>query len=752
MNASVSRRAVAWLVAGIVPVIGFAEDNVFTGAGLWSDTSLWSLAHIPTPAELAWVNGAATLESSQTTAGMNVQGALDITGAATAYSSSGQVLVGCFATNGTLTQTGGSFETTGDFYIGEYTTGSVTFTDTDVILAKCVIGRNSGGVGTYVQQGGSVHFQGSHAVIASGAATTKGTMSITDTALSSVPAFVVGYADGAFYATNSTITCTNLFSVANLLNSKGYAELVGSAILDSTGVSLGEGTNSVASLHAYQSSLTSDYVRVGSSAQSTAMLTLDHSRTKTANFYIGYNAGATGTVTLTDGSITTTTDMYAGYDGVGSISNIASTIRTPLLGVAYNSSTAKGYLYCGPGSTTEVTSAAFQIGRYGPGTVDCHGFVDVQSSTLGLYIGNIAGAEGTLNLYPGSQIKIKYILVAGYTAGTGTINQHGGDMLVSDQVTIGGVNISTAAKGCYNLYGGTFTALKTVYFGRLGSGDFLVSGGTAIFSESVNGLTLGTYAGSTGRVYLVTGTLGVGRIRRHLGYGEFFFDGGTLKALADRDIFCQGLDKAEIRAGGAKIDTDDKTITIAQSIAHDSRAGAPAKDGGLTKLGAGTLTMTGALGFTGDLGANGGTLNLAAATCALASGAGLWGDGTLVPPSGALAVPADSWVTPGGTNGVGTLTVNGNLTVNGELRPRISSDGAACGRLAVTGTLLFPPGSSLVIQNPEDMANGVSYTFASATSVSGTPTLSNLPGKWVFKTDSNQLRAVYLSGTLIRVR
>ncbi len=292
MRASAKIRTVARLLAGVTPLICFADDNVFTGAGLWTEPSFWSLGHIPLTSELAWVNGTAALDSSQTTAGLNVQGALAITGETTAYLSSGEVLIGCFGTNGTLTQTGGSFNTTSNFYIGEARTGSVSFIDTEVTLNKCVIGHNGGGVGSYVQQGGSVHFTGSHAVLASGTATTKGTMSITDTALSSVPAFVVGYTDGKFYATNSTINCDNIFAVANILGSKGTAELVGSAILDCTSVSLASGTNSVATLYAYQSSLTSDYVRVANSGQSTAVLTLDNSLAKTATEFSAGYAGA----------------------------------------------------------------------------------------------------------------------------------------------------------------------------------------------------------------------------------------------------------------------------------------------------------------------------------------------------------------------------------------------------------------------------------------------------------------------------
>ena len=840
------RRAAVGVLAGLVPVICLALDNVFTGTGLWSNDALWSLSHIPTPEELAWINGTAALDSSQTTAGLNVQGALDITGAATTYLSSGQVLVGCFATNGTLTQTGGSFESGGDFYVGEAKTGSATFTDTDVTLAKCVIGHNAGGVGNYVQKGGTVRFQGSHAVLASGTSTTKGTMSITDTAMSCVPAFVVGYTDGKFYATNSTISCTNIFAVANLLGSKGTAHLVGSAILDCTSVTVAGGTNSVAKLYAYQSSLTSDYVRVGYSIQSTGTLTVDNSLVKTAmefslgyagygtvsnvsslieaptvfvgqlagssgnlfmqdgvltapiiyagysgagfveadhsslsastaiyagmnagsygqislvssdtvapNFSIGRTADATGSVTLASGTITASSALYAGYEGVGVFSNLAGTVQASTLGVAFNTNLftgSTGYMYCGPGSTSKVSNI-LQVGRGGNGTVDCYGSIDVSPTINGLYIGNLAASEGTFNLYPGATLYVRNQIVLGYTTGSGTFNQYGGEAVASAYLYLGYNNSS--AKGFFNLYGGTLTVSNTVYVGRYGTGELRVSGGHAIFEEKTLGLTVGTFAGATGRVYLVNGILATGRTRGVNGYSEFFFDGGTLAALASSTSFMTGLSLTEVRAGGAKIDTAGYNITVGQSLAHDTRGGEPAKDGGLTKLGAGTLTMTGTLGFTGDLGADGGTLNLSGATYSLASGSGLWGSGTLAPPSGGLSVSSDGFVAPGDTNGVGTLTVNGNLTVNGETRITISPDGATCGRLAVTGTLLFQAGSSLVIQNPDDMQKGVNYSFVTATTVSGTPAIENLPPLWSLQTRDNKIRAVYLSGTVISIR
>jgi autotransporter-associated beta strand protein len=125
---------------------------------------------------------------------------------------------------------------------------------------------------------------------------------------------------------------------------------------------------------------------------------------------------------------------------------------------------------------------------------------------------------------------------------------------------------------------------------------------------------------------LVTGATGVGTIN---------FDGGTLTAsagvltyydtvldgdppaLALKELTATGLTDfiqgagvtVNIKAGGAKIDTNGLDVTITQALNHD----ADGLDGGVTKLGDGQLTLSGALSYTGDTTVAQGTLNLTTA-------------------------------------------------------------------------------------------------------------------------------------------
>jgi fibronectin-binding autotransporter adhesin len=134
------------------------------------------------------------------------------------------------------------------------------------------------------------------------------------------------------------------------------------------------------------------------------------------------------------------------------------------------------------------------------------------------------------------------------------------------------------------------------------------------------------------------------------GSSKFYFNGGILKpTVNDEDValalagmagqgepaqtlFMQYLTQVVVQEGGAIIDTDGNSITIAQNLEH---GGALAKDGGLTKLGEGTLILSGINTYTGDTIVSEGTLRLAE-TAGLkfvigASGVNNWitGTGTL---------------------------------------------------------------------------------------------------------------------------
>jgi autotransporter-associated beta strand protein len=117
--------------------------------------------------------------------------------------------------------------------------------------------------------------------------------------------------------------------------------------------------------------------------------------------------------------------------------------------------------------------------------------------------------------------------------------------------------------------------------------------------------------------------------------------------------------------------------------------------GGLTKAGPGTLTLTGASGYTGPTTVNGGTLlvngTLPGGGGATVNNGGTLGGGGSI--AGPVAVNPGGIVAPG--TSIGTLSVTGNVTLNGIYRPEVSATPASSDLLQITGNLTLGPASVL---------------------------------------------------------
>ncbi len=168
----------------------------------------------------------------------------------------------------------------------------------------------------------------------------------------------------------------------------------------------------------------------------------------------------------------------------------------------------------------------------------------------------------------------------------------------------------------------------------------------------------------------------------------FNFNGGILRARSDNPHFMEGLTSAYVKSGGARIDDSGYAITINQPLL-DGGGG-----GGLTKLGAGTLTLSGNYGFstyTGPTVVSNGTLVIS--TLSFGGGGALVVadagnleisdySSSLSSPSLTLGASGGACVTfhyPYGNGYVPLLTV-GNLTVNGPAYINISGTGFTPGQ------------------------------------------------------------------------
>jgi len=401
------------------------------------------------------------------------------------------------------------------------------------------------------------------------------------------------------------------------------------------------------------------------------------------------------------------------------------------------------------------------------------------------------GGLGTYNLMNGSlNIAAGNSWIGGY--GTGTFNQTGGAVTSTNWFSIGRQIGST---GIYNLSGGSLTdsATNNIFVGEGGDGTLNVSGTGQVVT--VGGLVLCHTDGdatTTGTVSLNGGGITTPSVKTTLPLGAsvFNFNGGTLRASTNNATFMQGLNTARVMTGAAVIDDGGYAITIGQSLLTGV-----SPDGGLLKLGAGVLTLSGANTYNGNTVVSNGTLlvNGSSGSGTVVAAGTLGGSGTI---NGVLTIQSGSTLAPSITfNTQKSLTVNSNVTLNAgsftsmklykgssPAQDQVVSSGTNYynGTLAVTnlGTALAPGDSfqlftgagasgnfSSVVGNPGtgnlfsfNPTNGVLTVIAA---MAGNPTniLFNVSGStmaiswpadhlgWILQEQTNSLNVGLVAGT-----
>jgi len=289
------------------------------------------------------------------------------------------------------------------------------------------------------------------------------------------------------------------------------------------------------------------------------------------------------------------------------------------------------------------------------------------STTSDFNLGDLGASVGTLNMQGTATLTMNAFFIgsanaSGSTA-MGTVNQSGGTIT---QVSTGvgefciGGRTSPTSVGIYNMSGGTLTANAGVRIGSTGAGTLTQSGGIIFAKQGIN---IARIAGSYGTNNLNGGTLSAYNVASSTGTNAVFnFNGGTLQAnFSPPNPWFSGSILTYVQAGGAVIDSSNNSVTISTPLL----AGSP--NGGLTKLGTGTLILTGTNTFTGPITNNAGTLFL--------NSASTYAGGAVV-NAGTLQITAADAITGGtviGNNAVVSFAQQGsapasigNLTLNGS--------------------------------------------------------------------------------------
>lgn len=346
-------------------------------------------------------------------------------------------------------------------------------------------------------------------------------------------------------------------------------------------------------------------------------------------------------------------------------------------------------------------------------------------------VSDVGTSNGTLNVQDSATVSATGIFFVGKNSGTtGTVNVTGGTLNSASYITVGR---RTGATGIFNISGGTVNQTGEgagFIVGENGTGTLNMNGGTLDINGG--GLYLSAEAVGTSHsvAHLNGGTIIAKRVVQRdfnsSNYTEFHFNGGILRAHtgANTDFMFQH-DLVTVDAGGAFIDSNGQSITISQAL-----GGA----GSLTKLGAGTLTLSGANTYGGNTTVNAGTLSL--------SSGFLSNTGTVTIASGAvlnLNFPATT------SDSVASLVINGvplGLGIyNSTTHPGVIT---GTGRIEVTGAVASPyaswisgyPSIPLANRDPGDDPDGDGVSNVAEFALNANPSSGASTGKIVGKVAS----------------
>ncbi len=460
----------------------------------------------------------------------------------------------------------------------------------------------------------------------------------------------------------------------------------------------------------------------------------------------GYTIG-TGATSFTLGTLGI--DTSALTSGTTTINQALTTGNNATLTTGSGHTLALGGLITAGGTSTNTYTLTFTntgatTTTLGTGQTNLTGGLNAANNYAKVnFNGNVNWSAGT-GTFGSSTTTSNYIGIGSGTAGTFTMT---GGTITSYQGSGYSFFIGSGATGAMNISTGSFTlgTNTAVYIGNGYDNTTVGHGGTATGTLTLSGTGSFSTGTTTGSFYLGNVSVGgVGEIDLNSGgtlstlrsitkgtatgsvstgnTATLNFNGGTLQATGANTTLITGLTVANVRNGGAIIDTQTFSDTIAQALVHSTINGDAATDGGLTKNGSGTLTLSGVNTYNGGTVINGGTLAFgnAAGTTQTLSGA-ISGAGALSQTGAGTTI-----LTGANTYGGGTL-IKGTLTLAADSTPSTANATVTSGPVG-TGTLGLS-GGTLNSSGTHTISNVVDLTTSSTIGAGGNLTLAGSYGQ-----------------------
>lgn len=322
-----------------------------------------------------------------------------------------------------------------------------------------------------------------------------------------------------------------------------------------------------------------------------------------------------------------------------------------------------------------------------------------------LQVGETLGATGAVVVANSAKIVVNAWMSIGNQGGNGSVLvKDNGQLNVISDLNVCDVNTGTAN---LTLTNSAIAKANNLFVGK-GAGStatMTLWNNSQVVGQNNGGayVELGSSAGAVGTINLNGGTLNARMIQSvNAGSGVLNFNGGLLRAAADAGQgvnanFLNNITTANVLAGGATIDSGTNVIRVGQALLDGGTGG------GLTKNGTGTMFLNGASTYVGSTVVTAGTLG---------------GNGSV---NSAVTIQSTATLAPG--DGLGTLTINSNLTLVGNLAIDVNKTNTPTTNdlVIVTGTLINTGTGTVKVSNlgTNNLVAGDKFTLFSQPLVGG---------------------------------